>query len=504
MIESESQGTSVLSAADTQPVMPVAVNRHRRWIRPLLLTLMLALLVTLTASVGLVLHELRQQEAQPVDVTLQLGAERYRLASSAKTVGDLLQAQDVRVGADDVIVPPRDTPLRDGLRVRVEQARPVQVTVDGETRILRTTFENPYDILQQADIQVDALDQVQVDGQSITPANLVAWPLPASEIVIQNALDVTIVDGDTTYNLRTTGDTVGDALFEADVELFMADRVQPPISTPLEPDMRIVVERARPVTIEVDGETVETRVQGGTVADALARANVQLKDEDYTVPSRGRELVPGMTVRVMRVTQETITEEEPIQYETVYQADSEMELDTRAVVQAGQEGVYQRTSRVRYENGSEVSREVVDEGVARPPQNRVVAYGTNVVIRTVNTPEGPREYWRKLRMYATSYKPEALGGDRTTSIGETLRKGIIAIDPDIVSYRTEMYVPDYGVGTAADTGGPRSTPYWVDLGYTNDNWVPWSGWVDVYLLTPVPDDIDYMLPATSGEGGPVK
>jgi hypothetical protein len=45
----------------------------------------------------------------------------------------------------------------------------------------------------------------------------------------------------------------------------------------------------------------------------------------------------------------------------------------------------------------------------------------------------------------------------------------------------------------ADTG-PAYRPMWIDLGYDDSNWVSWSRWVDVYLLTPVPDNIQYLLP----------
>jgi 3D (Asp-Asp-Asp) domain-containing protein len=201
-----------------------------------------------------------------------------------------------------------------------------------------------------------------------------------------------------------------------------------------------------------------------------------------------------MAVRVIRVTEEVIAEAFEVPYQTVYEADPERDLDTRAVTVAGQVGRDERRIRVRYEDGVEVNRR--DEGMVRvqEPVNQVVRYGTRLVLRTLETPDGPRQYWRVLRMYATSYHPAALGGDNITSIGRTLTKGIVAINPRIVSYGTRVYVEGYGEGEAADTGGPRSTPYWIDLGYDDDNYRRWSGWVQVYLLAPPPDDINPLLP----------
>lgn len=90
------------------------------------------------------------------------------------------------------------------------------------------------------------------------------------------------------------------------------------------------------------------------------------------------------------------------------------------------------------------------------------------------------------------YHPAALGGDNVTATGRILTKGIVGIDPKVIPYGTQLYVPDYGVGMT--TGGPRRIKLWIDLGYDDENWISWSQYVDVYLLTPVPDTIIYMLP----------
>jgi 3D (Asp-Asp-Asp) domain-containing protein len=258
--------------------------------------------------------------------------------------------------------------------------------------------------------------------------------------------------------------------------------------------MTIVVRRSRPITVLADGVSIETRSQAETVGEALAEVGVALNGLDYTLPSEVAMLRPDMTIEVVRVTEDVVTEQIAVPFETVYQADAALELDQTALVQDGTLGVDQRNIRVRYENGVEISR--TDEGVMRmqEPVNRVVSYGTQIVLRTIDTPEGPREYWRKLRLYATSYHPAALGGDDVTATGRKLVKGIVGIDPKLIPYSTTLYVEGYGVGLAADTGGPRSSRYWIDLGYSDADWVSWSRWVDAYLLAPPPENFPYILP----------
>ncbi len=140
-----------------------------------------------------------------------------------------------------------------------------------------------------------------------------------------------------------------------------------------------------------------------------------------------------------------------------------------------------------------------DRTLVRAPQPKITHYGTKIVIRTIDTPDGPREYWRHFRALATSYSASTAGVPKTnphygkTALGWTMRKGIVAVDPKTIAMRSELYVPGYGVGVAGDTGGAIIGKH-VDLGYDDDNLVIWYRWVDVYLLTPVPANMQYTLP----------
>lgn len=76
-----------------------------------------------------------------------------------------------------------------------------------------------------------------------------------------------------------------------------------------------------------------------------------------------------------------------------------------------------------------------------------------------------------------------------------MQRGIVAVDPRVIRLGWRVYVPGYGVGLAADTGGGIIGRR-IDLGYNNEDLVLWYRWVDVYLLTPVPppETISYILP----------
>jgi 3D (Asp-Asp-Asp) domain-containing protein len=209
-----------------------------------------------------------------------------------------------------------------------------------------------------------------------------------------------------------------------------------------------------------------------------------------------------MTVRITRVREEIEVEFEEIPFVTVWVADPELEIDHSRLAQAGQEGMFKRRHRVRYENGLEVERVLEDAWKEQEPVTKTMAYGTKIVVRTLELADGTTiEYWRKMRVYTTSYTAASCGKPRShprygyTRLGWWLTKGVVATDPTVIPLKTKLYVPGYGLARAGDTGGAVKGKF-VDLGFDEWNYQSWHWWTDVYLLTPVPprSDIRWVLP----------
>ncbi len=430
-------------------------------------------------------------------ITLHVDARSQTYDTSAHTVSELLAEQQITLTPGDVLNPSLAATLASDTTIRLTRARPIHLTQGAQARDVWTTLVNPSDILKQAGIMLQAGDRIWLDGQSVTSAEFVLWMMPVRDITIRPSLPITIHDGAKNISLSTSVDTVGEALYEAGITLYAADSVTPDLGSALTANAPIMITRAQPVTILVDGQMLKTLYSGQTVGEALAEAGVSLAGLDYSLPADSSLVTAGSTIQVVRVTEDILTEDETLAYDTVYQAEATRELDTRAVIQAGQTGLRRHTVRVRYENGVEISREYLGREDVTPLQNQIIAYGTQIVLRTIDTPDGPREYWRTFKVYATSYKPAALGGDNRTAIGMTLVKGVIGADPKLIPWRTNLYVPEYGLGVMGDTGGARRSRYWIDLGYSDADYVGWHRTVDIYLLTPVPETIPYLLPAWS-------
>lgn len=435
-------------------------------------------------------------------VTLIDGGELYTVTTSALTVGELLRTEGISLGEADLLQPSPYHWLGDGETIILERAAQIYLSVDEDIYILLTTERLPANILALADIPLYPGDLLYANGFSIA-ADTPLSPAPHHNLQVRRARAIHLHTGSQTHSILSAATTLGQALWEAGIQLYANDQLDPPAETPLfvaPPDIPWVVHlrSSQEIVIRSQEGQVRLRSAAATVGAALAEAGLSLQGLDYSLPPADRPLPPSGRVRIVRVQESVVIEQDPVSFETQYQPAPDLELDTQQVLQPGAYGLMARRVRVRLEDGVEVSRQVEAEYLAQEPQPRLVGYGTKVVIRTLNTPDGPIEYWRAVPMYATSYSPCRIFRDRCDSVtasGANLQKGIAAVT--LKWYRfiggTQVYVPDYGVATIADTGGGISGRLWIDLGYSDHDYVSWHKMTTVYLLTPVPANIMWIL-----------
>ncbi len=310
------------------------------------------------------------------------------------------------------------------------------------------------------------------------------------------------VDG-SMETITTQAATVGETLSQANLQLNADDRVHPASETAVTENMTVEILRAFPVTIEVDGRSYPLQTTYHDIPNLLADAGIARVGHDYTIPDSKTIIQPNDTIQVIRVSEDYHFTDTVIPYDTVYQADPEMEIDNRALLTAGSPGILRQQVRTRYENGVPVNETIDSEYIAQPVINEVIKYGTNIVIRTINTPEGPLEYWRVVRMKVTGYTASSSGkapsdpGYGITASGLPAGKGVVAIDPKVVPFRSNIYVEGYGKAVAGDTGGLVKGRI-IDLGFDDGAYETWRGQVDVYYLTPLPapEKINYLIPTT--------
>ena len=383
---------------------------------------------------------------------------------------------------------------------------PQSVTIiDGETILtLNSSLRTPLLILTEAGITPQAPDRVFVNGipfaldQTITAKN-------AIQLQLRRAVALTLVTPQGGQPLQTSALTVGEALSEAGFSLNVKDNINPPAETAVTDSMTVTYSPARDFVITSGEDVINIRSAAGTVGAALAEAGIPLTGLDTSRPLESEALPADGQVRVTRVYESISMALESIPFEKQAVDSVDVPFGQEEIIQPGVEGIAMARTRIRYENGIEVSRATEDETVLREPQKQIVASGTKIVLAPVGG-NIPYEYWFATEMYASWYSPcnSGTGGcSYGTASGAPAGYGIVAVDYSIYSYLAGMkvYIPGYGAATIGDTGGgpiietafgvPRTK--WIDLGY-NDNAIGGlSGWVTVYFLAPAPAEIPYFL-----------
>ena len=434
------------------------------------------------------------------------GNQIISLQTHQTTVGAALKEASIQLRPEDIVSPPLAASLNRNDTIIIHRARLVRVLIDGQEPLLvRTQGKTAEDVIAKLGYTIGERDKLTVNNQPSTvlpPLPLTSGSSPdllSADIRFKHAIAVTIQQQDASpKTILTTAPTVGEALLEAGYKLFLADTVHPSPSAPLQAGEQIQLSRSKPVSVWVDGRRVKTRTNRATVGEVLADLNIVLYGEDYAKPGLDARIVDNMEVRVVRVRHEIAIDQEIIPFQTRTEPNPNVELDQLVLGQQGAPGVHERRTLITYQDDTVTHREVIADFVAQEPKPRIYNYGTKIVLRTLDTPSGPVQYWRVIRMLATSYSASTAGVSLGASYyghvrcGFTMRSGIVAVDPRVISLRTNVYVPDYGLGNACDTGsaiiGKR-----IDLGYDDNNLQSWYRWVDVYLLTPVPANINYRI-----------
>ena len=375
--------------------------------------------------------------------------------------------------------------------------RPVTL-IDGESQqIITTEGHTPGEILEQTGMALADADQLLLDG--------LPWgvdqPIPGTgprTLQIQRAVPVTLSTPDGPRVLLTAASTVGAALREAGYQLYAVDFLDPPADSPISPNLSLAYRPAQPLDVSTANGSLSIRSAATTVGAALAQAGLALQGMDYSLPAETDPLPPDGLIRVVRVTESLRLVQNTIPFTSEFIASAEVELDQQQILQPGISGLSVSRVRIRYEDGQEVSRQTEAEATVRQPQNRVVGYGTKVTVRTASVGGTQIEYWRALNLFATSYSPCRSAADRCyhgTSSGKPVARGVVAVKYSwyLLMQGQPVFIPGYGYATIEDVGGGIPGTPWIDLGYSDNDWVEWGDWVTVYFLTPVPASVPYLL-----------
>ena len=383
-----------------------------------------------------------------------------------------------------------------------QTAKPfIIIEADGRTYTLVNSERVPAKLLSIAGLTTGMNDRVLYLGSSM-PLD-VALPIGKRYILtVRRAVTLTVNTPNGNSTIQTSAPSVGQALSEAGYSLYNADRLDPPAETPINEAMTVTYRPSQEIIITTDGEQIRSRSSAISVGQALAEAGFPLNGLDYSLPGESAPLPVDGKIRMVRVVESVSLTEKPLPFNTQTELSADLEIDQQALIQGGEPGLAIGRVRTRSEDGVQVTQNSESESIIRPPQDRIMGIGTKIVTRTTTVDGTTIEYWRALHLFATSYSPCRSGTSDGrcsygTSSGMRARKGVVAMVYNwyLLFGFEHLYIPGYGQAVVGDVGGGyQGSHYWIDLGYSDSDYVGWGQWVTVYFLTPVPSNPGYVLP----------
>lgn len=273
------------------------------------------------------------------------------------------------------------------------------------------------------------------------------------------------------------------------------DKATPSIDSKLKAKDRIDIKKAVDIDLAVDDKQLKIQSAEDNVEKMLEAEGIALEQFDTVVPSKEVAISNGLKVEVTRVKPAIIRETVPIDFSTIVKKDDGMEKGTSRIVQLGELGEKVISTKVVFENGKEVSRNIVSEVMSKLPIEQVMAVGTLGVV-PVSRGGNKTYYTNSMQVKATAYtagyastgKHPGDPGYEITSTGTRAKRQIdgfstIAVDPRVIPYGTKLYVDGYGYAIAEDCGGAIKGNI-IDVYFNSEYEARMWGvkWINIYLL----------------------
>ncbi len=264
------------------------------------------------------------------------------------------------------------------------------------------------------------------------------------------------------------------------------------------------------ISLTADGKTEKHIVEQTNLSDALDKLGVKIGKDDVVSLSLASKLSEGMKVKIDRVSYDTVTKTEELDYKAYTALASTVKTLDGSAVKQGQTGVVTHVYKNKLVNGKVEKSELVEQKLekvtgtptttastttsttsnSRTTTNVKVADNVSGAVAYASSGKAvscvselapsktvllddngvPLNYSNVITGPATAYS-----GDGTTSTGVTPRPGYVAVDPSEIPYGSKLYIVStdgivYGYAIAADTGGfIYNSSTVVDLYYNTES-----------------------------------
>lgn len=268
------------------------------------------------------------------------------------------------VGLTRTVAAASNQPLEQGQHV-------ITIYDQGEKRVVLTRAHTVADTLKQAQVVLSEYDKVE-------PALDTRYVAQQYTVNIYRAKPVVIIDGSTREHVLTPYSSPRDIAKNAGIEIQDEDILSLSQSENMLVDgagSKLTIDRAAPITLVLYGERTTVYTQHSTVKQLLDEKKISLGVDDTISVDMTSSIQAGMTVEIWRNGIQTVTEQQPLEYETESIQDADQPVGYRNVQTPGVKGEKTVTFEVTMKNGQEVARKEIQSVTTREPKKEVVVVG---------------------------------------------------------------------------------------------------------------------------------
>ena len=172
--------------------------------------------------------------------------------------------------------------------------------------------------------------------------------------------------------------------------------------------MQLTITTPKDVVLVSDGQERVVTTTAATAGDLLAEQGIALSGTDRTSLHLGQTLLSRMRLQVFRVQVTEVDETTELPHETVETADPEVLEGEKTVTQPGVPGEQVATVRITVVDGVETAREAVRTTVSRQPVPELVTVGAKP--RPANSPTADGLDWAALAQCESGGRATAVSG----------------------------------------------------------------------------------------------